>query len=74
MAVTERIKPSPKARQLFNKMVVFTIDGHLTLGQALALGIKLHRSGEDAQAGREVAELVQEEWIRPAEDGGWHLG
>lgn len=73
MAVTARISPSPEARALFNKMVACADDDtlHLNLDGTLALAVERKREGH--QDGGNIIELMQEEWIDHAPDGGWLL-
>lgn len=73
--VAQRIRPSREARQLFNKMFARSDGkGHLPLNETLRLGVERIRSGEeDPLAREEIRELHDEEWIDPADDGGWLL-
>lgn len=73
MAVTARISPSPEARALFSQMVARADDDelHLNLDDTLALAVERKRDGY--QDGGNIIELLQEEWIDRAPDGGWLL-
>lgn len=75
MEVASQIKPSAKARQLFNQMVNRADEGVLSLEDAIGLGVERSRQGEkDPGAASEINELVTEEWIGPdQEGGGWLL-
>lgn len=79
METAAQIKPSPEARTLFGTMTVLAqpVDEqvlHLDLSSTIAAGCRRARRGQDAGASSEVLELLDEEWIHPAPDGGWLLG
>jgi hypothetical protein len=68
------IKPSSNARQLFNRMAMHgDEDSHLGIEQTLMLGVEELRRGNDPLCKKEIAELVEQEWIDSTQDGGWKL-
>jgi len=68
---TTTIKPSPQARRLFSQMVARSEDLHLSLSATLELSVERVSSGNRDHT--EIHELVREEWIDQAPDGGWLL-
>lgn len=67
-----RIKPSRQARRLFGLMVQRADTNlHLPLSDTLELSVERTRAGH--HDGYEIGELLDEEWISPAPDGGWLL-
>lgn len=71
MQTDEQIRPCAEARQLFNAMVPRARQEtlHLTIDETIALGVVRRREG-DAEL---VKELLAEEWIDLAADGGFIL-
>lgn len=74
MTAATQITPSASARRLFGRMVARADDTlHLGLPETLDLGCVLKREGEDPSARAQITELLSQEWIEPASDGGWTL-
>lgn len=46
---------------------------HLGVEQALMLGVEELRRGNDPKCSAQIAELVEQQWIDSATDGGWTL-
>lgn len=79
MATAALVSPSPQARTLFNTMALvarpYAEDDlvlHVDLPTVVSLACRRQREGQSTEAG-EVAELLDQAWIRPAPDGGWLL-
>lgn len=80
MATAATVSPSPQARTLFNTMAVmarpYAEDDmilHVDLPATLSLACRRQRDGLSVMAGDEVAELLDQAWIKEAPDGGWLL-
>lgn len=69
---TTQVKPSPKARQLFNAMVARSGKNlHLSLDATVKLASeRVPSARQDAQS---IRELEEAEWIDACGDGGWLL-
>lgn len=70
-ATGERIRPSADARHLFNQMVLRAEPTtlHISIRDTIALGAERRRQGDQ----KLITELLVEEWIDLADDGGWLL-
>ena len=68
---TVSLTPSPQARSLFNQMMRLTTDKKLSVSHSMQLAIERYRSELDPTAGNELQELLDEQWIDRANDGGW---
>jgi hypothetical protein len=80
MATAALVTPSPQARTLFNTMALVAqpyeeddLILHVDLAAAVSLACRRQRNGLSSDAGDEVAELLDQAWIREAPDGGWLL-
>lgn len=77
MEAAQIISPSPRARNLFNSMVIEAKNYesstviHLPIEKTLELAVTRIENGSRDTS--EVNELVREGWIRPHPDGGWLL-
>lgn len=74
MHTKTKIKPGTSARRLFSTMVARSDeDMHLSLAESLHLSVARRRDGRDPRAAEEIAELIEQAWIEPHQDGGWVL-
>jgi len=71
MSTTGEIQPSAAARQLYCQMVNRAEPKtlHINIDDTIALGAERRRLGDS----KLISELVVEEWIDLADDGGWLL-
>lgn len=69
------IRPSREARDLFGRLVINSDgEGHISLDNTLLVATMIAHDQDAEASASSVGELIDNDWIEPAGDGGWFLG